>query len=121
MGNGSKLVVPATSQKSWLDAFPTQRVLKRKGGGENFEQVKQSQIERYHEKQQSNCEEQRTIWAMEGIFWCKQTETFSSRREGHPNKAVSGHWFHNKDKGVLEMYNDLRQPPVETKEVFLFQ
>ena len=120
MGNSSKMVVPVPSQKSWLDSFPTQRVLKRKGEEENFEQIKQSQIQGYHEKQQSNYEEQRAIWAREGVFWCKHTETFESRLDGQPGKPVSGHWFHNKEKGVLEMYNDLRQPPVEIKEVFFF-
>jgi hypothetical protein len=119
-GNGSKLVGPVTSQKSWLDSCPAQKVLKRKGEVQNFEQIKQSQIERHHEKQQSNYEEQRAIWAREGVFWCKYTETFESRLDGKPSQPVSGHWFHNKDKGVLEMYNDLRQPAVETKEVFFF-
>ena len=89
VGNDSKTVVPFNSHKSWLDSSPTQRVLKRKGGGGNFEQIKQSQIQTYHEKQQSQYEEQREIWAREGIFWCKRTETFESRSEGHPNKPVS--------------------------------
>jgi hypothetical protein len=113
MGNGSKMVVPVTSQKSWLDSVPAQRVLKPLGRGlppqETFEETKQRHYE-----------EQRVIWAREGVFWCKRTETFESRCEGQPNKPVSGHWFHNKDKEVLELYNDLRQPPVETKPVFFF-
>lgn len=73
------------------------------------------------EDQQRHYEEQRAIWAREGIFWCKLTETWESRRDGQPSKAVSGKWFHNKEKGILEMYGDLRQPPVHTKEVIFFK
>ena len=111
--NGSQLALPI-AQKTWLDSISsTQRVLKtRKRGAppqETFEEVKQR-----------HREEQRAIWAREGIFWCKKTETFESRCEGQPNKPVSGHWFYNKDKGVREMYSDVRRPPLETKEVFFF-
>lgn len=113
MGNGSKMVVPVTSQKSWLDSVPAQRVL--------TPQKRELPAQKtFEETTQRHYEEQRAIWAREGIFWCKRTETFESRSEGQPNKPVSGHWFHNKEIGVLEMYNDLLQPPVETKEVFFF-
>jgi len=113
MRNGSKMVVPVTSQISWLDSVPAQRVMKPQGRGlpppETFEETKQRQYE-----------EQRAIWAREGVFWCKYTETFASRQDGKPSKAVSGHWFHNKDKGLIEKYEDLQQPPVQTREVFFF-
>ena len=33
---------------------------------------------------------------------------------------VIGHWFHNKEKGRLEMYKNLLQPPVCTKKVIFF-
>ena len=59
MGNGSKMVVPVTSQKSWLDSVPAQRVMKPQGRGlpppATFEETKQRQYE-----------EQRAIWAREG-------------------------------------------------------
>jgi hypothetical protein len=113
VGNGSKVAAPI-SQKTWLDSFPsTQRVLKPRKIGAPPQETFDEEQQRYHA-------EQRAVWAREGVFWCKSTETFESRLEGQPNKPVSGHWFHNKDKGVLEIYNDLWQPPVQTKEVFLF-
>jgi hypothetical protein len=112
VGNGSK-VAPLISQKTWLDSFPsTQRVVKPWGKGAPPQETEQAQ-QRYHA-------EQRAIWAREGVFWCKHTETFESRLEGQPSNPVSGHWFHNKERGVLEMYNDLRQPPMQTKEVLFF-
>jgi len=114
MGKLPKILAPVISQKTWLASAPKQRVL---------EKDKQKQIQRYHEKQQMqqiNYEEQRAIWAREGIFWCKHTETFESRLDGQPSKPVSGKWYHNKDKGLLEMYSDLRQTPVQTKEVVFF-
>jgi hypothetical protein len=112
MGKFSKIVAPVISQKTWLASAPKQRVL---------EKDKQKQISRYHEKQQSNYEEQREKEAREGIFRCKHTETIESRLDGQRSEPVSGHWYHNKDKGLLEMYNDIQQPPVQTKEVVFFQ
>jgi hypothetical protein len=111
--NGSELAISIT-QKTWLHSVSsTQRVVKHRKRGappqETFEEVKQRHYE-----------EQRRIWSHEGVFWCKNTETFESRCEGQPNKPVSGHWFHNKCKGVCELYTDLRQTPVETKEVVFF-
>jgi hypothetical protein len=76
--------------------------------------------ETFEQERQRHYEEQRDIWAREGVFWCKHTETFESRQEGKPSKAVSGHWFHNKGRGLIEKYEDLQQPPVKTREVFLF-
>jgi len=54
------------------------------------------------QERQRHYEEQRDIWAREFFFWCKHTETFESRQEGKPSKAVSGHWFHNKGRGLIE-------------------
>jgi hypothetical protein len=113
VGNGSK-AAPPMLQKTWLDSMPsTQRVSGTQKRGA-------PPPETYEEKQQRHYAEQREIWAREGVFWCKHTETWESRRDGQPSKPVSGHWFHNKEKGVLEVYEDLRQPPVRTKEVFFF-
>jgi hypothetical protein len=56
MENGSKMVVPVTSQKSWLDSVPAQRVLKPQKRGlpphVTLEETKERQYE-----------EQRAIWA----------------------------------------------------------
>jgi hypothetical protein len=102
--------------QTWLGIMSsTQRVL---GNQKRRTETHQKTVE---EDQQRHYEEQRAIWAREGIFWCKLTETWESRRDGQPSKAVSGHWFHNKGKGILEMYGDLRQPPVHTKEVIFFK
>jgi hypothetical protein len=115
VGNGSK-AVPPTLQKTWLDSMPsTQRV-----SGKNQKRGAQPQ-ETFEEEQRRQYAEQREIWAREGIFWCKITGTFESRRDGQPSKPVSGHWFHNKEKGLIEMYEDLRQPPVQTREVVFFK
>jgi len=113
VGKGSNMALTA-SQKTWLDSMPSPQLVsgKRKREApprETFEQERQRQYE-----------EQRDVWAREGVFWCKNTETFESRQEGKPSKAVSGHWFHNKGRGLIEKYEDLRQPPVQTREVFFF-
>jgi hypothetical protein len=110
---GSKGAPPISQQNTWLDSMPsTQRVL-GKNGVPPQEKSKEEEQERHQA-------EKWAIAAREGMFWCKITETFSSRIDGEPNTPVSGHWFHNREKDVLEMYGDLRQPPVHTKEVFLF-
>jgi hypothetical protein len=111
--NGSKVALQMP-QTTWLDSVPsTQRV------SGNRKRAVQPQ-ETFEEEQKRHQAEQRAIWAREGIFWCKLTETWESRRDGQSSKPVSGHWFHNKGKGVLEMYDDVRHPPVQTKEVYPF-
>jgi hypothetical protein len=112
--NGSNVAPPISHQKTWLDSMPpTKRVL----GNQKGEAQPQ---ETFEEKKQREYAEHVVIWAREGVFWCKYTETFESREDGKPSNPVSGYWFHNKKKGVLEMYEDLKQPPVQTKEVVFF-
>jgi len=99
-------------QTTWLESVPkTQRVLKKTAPAQDD----------YEKEKQIEFEEQRAIWSREGVFWSKRTETFEVRREGYPSTAVSGHWFFNKINGKLEMYGDIRQPPVETKEAVFFE
>jgi hypothetical protein len=112
VGNGSKVALPA-SQKTWLASMQSTQLV---SGNRKREAPPQ---ETFEQERQRHYEEQRDIWAREGVFWCKNTETFESRREGQPSKPVSGHWFHNKGKGQIEKYEDLQQPPVQTREVFL--
>jgi hypothetical protein len=113
--NGSNVAPPISHQKTWLDSLPsTKRVVEnRKGEAPPQETVAEKQQREYAEKM--------VIWAREGVFWCKYTETFETREDGKSSKPVSGHWFHNKEKGLIEMYEDLRQPPVQTREVVLFK
>ena len=92
--------------------MPSTQLVSRKGGAAPRETSEQGQQRHY--------EEQREIWAREGAFWSKRTETFEIRRDGQPSKPVSGHWFHNKEKGLLEKYEDVRQPQVEIREVVFF-
>ena len=120
--NGSKAAPSVMKKKTWLDSFasvhrdmePRKRKVPQQ---ETFEQCQR----RHLEQQQKEYEQQRAIWAREGVFWCKNTETWEVRRDGQPNQPVSGHWFHNKNKGVLELYNDVRQDPVQTKDVVFFK
>ena len=113
VGNGSKVALPV-SQKTWLASMPSTQLV---SGNRKREAPPQ---ETFEQERQRHYEEQRDIWAREGVFWCKHTETFESRQEGKSSKAVSGHWFHNKGRGLVEKYEDLQQPPVQTREVFLF-
>jgi hypothetical protein len=98
-------------QKTWLESMPkTERVSKNPAIPHETSDT----------AQQRQYEEQRDAWSREGVFWCKNTGTWETRREGHSSQPVSGHWFYNKDKMVLEMYGDVRQPPVETEQVFFY-
>jgi hypothetical protein len=109
VANGTN-VAPLMLKNTWLDSMPsTPRV--KKGAPPQ---------ETYEEQQQRLYAEQREILAREGVFRCKHTETLESKRDGQPSTPISGHWFHNKRNGLLEMYGDLQQPPVQTKEVFFF-
>ena len=108
---GSKLA-PMSLQKTWLESMPkTERALK----------PPTVPHETFKMEQQRHYEEQRDIWSREGVFWCKNTGTWEIRREGFSSQPVSGHWFHNRVKGVLEMYSDIRQPPVKTEEVSFYK
>jgi hypothetical protein len=112
--NAPKVQPPPKHTNTWLDAMSSkQRALEPRKKGATPQET-------FQEEQRIHEEEQRLIWAREGIFWCKLTETWESRREGQPNKPVSGLWFHNRGRGVLEMYGDLKQPPVQTNEVYIF-
>ena len=113
-GIGSKVALPVC-QKTWLDAMPSTKTVS------GNRKIETNPLTTFEEEKERNYEEQRDVWAREGLFWCKRTETFSSRRDGQPNKPISGHWFHNKQTGRIKKYEDLHQPPVETKEVFFFQ
>jgi hypothetical protein len=100
------------SQNTWLNSMPkTQLVLKPPV-------PTQKDLEK---EQQVRYEKQQAIWAREGVFWCKDTETLEIRREGCQTQPVSGHWFHNRTKKVLELYSDIQQAPVETREVVFFK
>ena len=99
-------------QKTWLESMPkTERVSKTPAVPHETSET----------EQQRQYEEQRDTWSREGVFWCKNTGTWEIRREGHSSQPVSGHWFYNKAKGVLEMYTDVLQPPVETDQVFFYK
>jgi len=112
MGKGCKAATRIAQQTTWLESAPkTQRVFKTTAPPQD-DSEKEKQIE---------FEEQRAIWSREGVFWSKRTETFEVRREGYPSMPVSDQWFFNKINGKLEMYGDIRQPPVTTKEAVFFE
>ena len=111
VGNGSKVALPV-SQKTWLASMPSTQLV---SGNRKREAPPQATFEQERQRQY---EEQRDILSREGVFWCKHTETFESREEGKPSKAVSGLWFHNRKTSRIEKYGDLQQPPVHTREVF---
>ena len=96
-------------KKNWLDAISsTQRAFRNQKRGAAPRKT-------FQEEQKRHEAEQRAIWAREGVFWCKLTETWAIRKNRQPNKPVSGHGFHNTETGVLELYGDSRQPPVQPK------
>jgi hypothetical protein len=109
--NGSKMA-PMSLPRMWLESMPkAERVLK----------TPTVLHETFETGQQRQYEEQRDTWSREGVFWCKNTGTWETRREGHSSQPVSGHWFYSKHKMVLEMYGDVRQPPVETEQVVFYK
>ena len=111
-GNTVKAATRMAQQKTWLESAPkTQRVFKRTAATQD-DCGKEPQI---------SFEEQRAIWSREGVFWSKRTETFEVRREGYPSSPLSEHWFFNEINGKLEMYGDIRQPPLETKDSVFFE
>ena len=75
--------------------------------------------ETIQQKKQREYEEQRDVCAKEGVFYNKTYATWESRRV-QPNGSivsgpVSGDWYYNKSKDILELYDDIRGTPVASR------
>ena len=110
MGNSFKAATRIAQQKTWLESAPkTQRV---------FQKTAPTQDET---EKQISFEKQREVWSREGVFWSRRTKTFEVRRDGFPSSPLSENWVFNKTNGKLEMYLDIREPPIKTKDVVFFE
>jgi hypothetical protein len=76
--------------------------------------------ETMQQKKQREYEQQRDVWAREGVFYNKVSATWESRSvqaDGSlVHRPVSGEWYYNKPKDILELYSDIKSAPVASKD-----